>query len=447
MSGLDRARLAVEAATAAGATTSDAVVIESDGVTVLVRDGRTERVEQERSRGLGVRAYRGTRLGLAYTNDLSPESVRDTARRAAALAEIAAEDAASGLPDPEDVGTFEGDLDALDLSARTWTAETWITRALRAENAAREDARITMSEGSRSGGGIARTVLASSTGFAGEHTQSFCYTAMGVFATGEQGERQRDHYAVQATHIEDLERPEEVGREAARRAIRRCGYRKPSSGAFPVLFAPDVSRDLVGTLAQAVSGSLVHRRATFLADARGEKVGSELLTIVDDATLPRRMASRPFDGEGVRSRRNVLFEGGVLAAWLADSYSARRLGIRPTGSASRGFSGRPGVHPSNLVLQPGKRTPEELIADVPDGLYLTELFGMGVNLASGAWSRGGAGIWIENGELSYPVQELTVAGDLQGILAGISEIANDLTWHGRTATPTLRVDGLTIAAG
>jgi PmbA protein len=394
-----------------------------------------------------VRAYRGTRLGLAYTNDLSDDAVRDAATRAAALAEVAAEDVASGLPDAEDVGAFEGDLDTVDASAHSWTADTWITRALRTEGAAREDERITMSEGARSGGGTSRMALASSSGFSGEREQSYCFAMMGVFATGAEGERQRDHYSTQATHLEDLERPEDVGREAARRAIRRCGFRKPKSGAFPVVFSPDVSRDLVGTIAQAVSGSMVHRRATFLADAFGETIGSENVTVVDDATLPRRMASRSFDGEGVRSRRTVLMDKGTISAWMADSYSARRLGIRPTGNASRSLSGRPGVGPSNLVLEPGARAPEALIGDVPDGLYLTELFGLGVNLASGAWSRGGGGIWIENGELTYPVQELTVAGDLRSILSGVSEVASDLTWHGRMATPTLRVDGLTIAAG
>ncbi len=447
MSATDLARLAVESATAAGATSSDAVVIESDGVTVLVRDGQTERVEQECSRGLGIRAYRGTRLGLAYTNDLSEDAVRETAQRAAALAQVAAEDEAAGLPDAADVGTFDGDLDAMDASAGSWTADTWITRALRAEHAAREDERITMSEGARSGGGTSRLALASSSGFAAVREQSHAFTAMGVFATGEQGERQRDHYATQATHLEDLDRPEDVGREAARRAIRRCGYRKPRSGAFPVIFSPDVSRDLVATIAQAQAASRVDRRATFLADALGESVGSRHVTVVDDATLPRRMASRAFDGEGVRSRRTVLMDEGVVSSWLADSYTARRLGIAATGNASRSFANRPGVGPSNLVLEPGARGPDELLGDVEEGLYLTELFGMGVNLASGSWSRGGAGIWIEKGELTYPVQELTVAGDLRGILAGVSEVASDLTWHGRMATPTLRIDGLTIAAG
>ena len=447
MSATDLVRLAVEAATKAGATSSDAVVIENDGVTVLVRDGHTERVEQECSRGLGIRAYRGTRLGLAYTNDLSEDAVRGAAIRAAALAEVAAEDEASGLPDADDVGSFDGKLDVVDASAHSWTADTWITRALRTESAAREDERITMSEGARSGGGTSRMALASSTGFSGARAQTYCFAMMGVFATGTEGERQRDHYATQATHLEDLERPEDVGREAARRAIRRCGYRKPKGGAFPVIFSPDVSRDLVGTIAKAVSGSMVHRRATFLADAFGETIGSEHVTVVDDATLPRRMASRGFDGEGVRSRRTVLMDKGVVSAWMADSYSARRLGIRPTGNASRSFSGRPGVGPSNLVLEPGERSPQDLLAGVEEGLYLTELFGLGVNLASGAWSRGGGGIWIENGELTHPVQELTVAGDLRGILAGVSAVANDLTWHGRVATPTLRVDGLTIATG
>jgi len=442
----DLVEQAVAAATAAGATSADAMLLEDDGVTVLVRDGRSERVEEHCSRGIGVRAFRGTRLGLAYTNDLSPEAVAETARRAEALAEVAAEDEFAGLPDADHIGVFDGDLDGADAAAGEWSSDTWIDVAKRCEIAAREDSRITMSEGARAGGGRRRMLLANSNGLLAERNHSTCYTAMGVFATGDSGERQRDSWSSMAAHFSDLQAPDEVGREAARRAIRRCGYRKPKSGAFPVIFSPEVARDLAGTLAQAVSGGAVFRRATFLADSLGEQIGSDLLTLVDDPTLPRHVGSRGFDGEGVRSRRTVLVDGGRLESWLADSYAARRLGVAPTGNASRSFDSPPGVAPSNLVLMPGESDASELIGDVQEGLYVTELFGMGVNLASGAWSRGAGGLWIEKGELTHAVQELTIAGDLPSMLKGITAVASDLHWHGRSAAPTLRIDGLTIAS-
>jgi len=446
VSAQDLVRKAVQTAIDAGASSADAMLLEDDGVTILVRNGRSERVEEHCSRGIGVRAYRGTRLGLAYTNDLSPAAVEETARRAEALAEVAAEDEFAGLPDAEYIGVFDGDLDGADPGAGDWTADKWIDAAKRCETAALEDSRITMSEGCRAGGGRRRMVLANSNDLLSERLHSTCFTSMGVFATGDADERQRDHWSSMAAHVSDLEDPESIGQEAARRAIRRCGFRKPKNGAFPVIFSPEISRDLAGTLAQAVSGGLVFRRGTFLADSLGEMVASALVTLVDDATLPRHVGSRTFDGEGVRSRRTVLLNEGRLESWLADSYAARRLGVAPTGNASRSFSGPPGVSPSNLVLLPGERDASDLIADVDEGLYVTELFGMGVNLASGAWSRGAGGLWIEKGELTHSVQELTVAGDLPSMLKCVSEVANDLHWHGRTAAPTLRIDGLTIAS-
>jgi len=445
VSAQDLVRSAVQTAMGAGATSADAMLLEDDGITVLVRNGRSERVEEHSSRGLGVRAYRGTRLGLAYTNDLSPSAVEETARRAVALAEVAAEDEFAGLPDAEHSGVFEGDLDGADPNAGNWTADTWIDVAKRCESAALADSRITLSEGSRTGGGRRRIVLANSNDLLSERRHSNCFTVMGVFATGDAGERQRDQWSSMAAHVTDLDEAEAVGREAARRAIRRCGFRKPKSGEFPVIFSPEIARDLAGTLAQAVSGGLVFRRGTFLADSLGEIVASPHVTLVDDATLPRQIGSRAFDGEGVRSRRTVLLNEGRLESWLVDSYAARRLGVAPTGNASRSFAGPPGVARSNLALLPGERGPSDLIADVDEGLYVTELFGLGVNLASGAWSRGAGGLWIEKGALTYPVQELTVAGDLPSMLSGVTEVANDLRWHGHTAAPTLRIDGLTIA--
>ena len=447
MSATELALRAVAEARSAGADAADAFLVEDDGVSVLVRDGRTERVERSMSRGIGVRAFRGTRLGIAYTNDVSDAAVRGAAHRASELAAVAAEDPAAGLPDAAELGALDAGLDMTDPSHASWNADTWNARAGRAEAAAREDARITLSEGSRAGGGRRVVTLANSHGFAASRSRTYAVVTASVFAQGAGGERQRDAWYTDATHADDLESPESVGREAARRAIRRCGYRKPPSGPFPVVFPPEVARDVLRSVAQAVSASLVFRRGSFLADRMGEVVASPLLRLVDDPTLARRSGSREFDGEGVRARRTSLFDEGRLVSWLADSYSARRLGTTTTGHASRGITGSPGVAPSNLVLAPGTGSAEDLVADVPAGLYVTDLLGMGVNLASGAWSRGAAGIWIENGRLAHPVQELTVAGDLPGMLRGLTAVAGDLTWHGSTAAPTVRIDGLTVAAG
>jgi PmbA protein len=215
----------------------------------------------------------------------------------------------------------------------------------------------------------------------------------------------------------------------------------------PVVFSPEISRDFAHSLASALAASSVFRGTTFLADRLDSSLGSETLTLVDDATLKRRPGSRAFDGEGVRCRRTVLVDRGRVASWLSDCYSARRASFHTTGSAMRSVAGEVGVGTSNLVLEPGLRAPADLIGDVRSGLYVTDLFGFGVNLAAGTWSRGGSGIWIDGGQLAYPVQEFTIAGDLRAMLAGVREVANDLEWHGATAAPTLSLDGLTVASG
>ncbi len=447
MSGDDVVDAAVAAALAAGASAADAVLVEDDGASVAVRDGVVERVERHGSRGLGVRAFCGTRVGIAYTNTIDPEAARRTAREAVAIAEISAEDPAAGLPETAELGALEIDLDTVDPGAAGRDVAVWIDLATRAEAAARAEPRIERSEGARAGGGRRTFTLANSAGFHDARAVTSAHVHVAVFATGDGGERQRDLWFDAAVHLADLASPEDVGREAARRAVRRCGFRKPPSGAVPVVFSPLVACDFAGTLVAALSAAAVYARGTFLADALGETVGSAALSLDDDPTLPRRSGSRAFDGEGVRARRTPLLEAGRVTSWLADAYAARRAGCASTGAAGRSFDGAPRVGPSNFVLAAGSRPPADVLADIPSGLYVTELFGMGVNLASGAWSRGGAGLWIERGELTHAVQEFTVAGDLRTMLRGVREVASDLTWFGRSAAPTLVLDGLTVSAG
>jgi PmbA protein len=447
MNDRETAFAAVQAALSAGASDADAVIVDSDGSTVQVRDGSVETVEHHRDQGLGVRAYLGTRTGLAYSNDVSPEGAREAGRRAAELAALSGEDPAAGLPAREDTATLEPDLDLVDASHPRYTPDLFRDLATRCEGAALADERITRSEGARSGGGRTRLVLANSQGLSTAREKTMCSVSVSVFATGSEGERQRAGYGASACHLSDLEAPEEVGREAAVRATRRCGWRKPPSGPVPVVLSPDMACDFARTVAGGLNASKVFRGQTYLAESLGQEIGSSVLTLVDDGVLPRRPGSAPFDGEGVATRRTVLVERGRLASWLADSYAARKTGTRPTGNAGRSLSGSLGIVPHNLILEHGERSADALIGDVKSGLYLTDLFGFGVNMTAGTWSRGGSGIWIENGQLTYPVQEFTIAGDLRDLLRGVREAASDLTWRGSCAAPTLLVDGFTVAAG
>jgi PmbA protein len=441
------AKEAVAAALSAGATDADAALSEQTGLEVRVRNGEVEHVSESRSKSLGVRAFRGRRTGYSYTNDVSAEGVRRAARRAAELASIAAEDAAAGPPDDSEVGAFDGNLDVVDPESDARGVDHWLDAARESEAAAKSRQGVTMSEGARAGGGRGRTSFATSRGFAAIRERTGAHLYVAVVAEGSQGERQRAAFGQSGPHWSDLKSPREIGDEAASRAVGRIGWKKPPTGAYPVVFAPDIARDFAQKIAMAVSAAAVFRRATFLVDRVGQQIASPALTLIDDATLPRRAGSRPFDGEGVRSRRSAFVEQGRLASWLADSYSARRTGARTTGNAARGAAGETTVAATNLVLVPGARPAEALIADAGEGLYVDDLFHFGVNLTSGAWSRGGSGRWISGGKLAHPVQELTIAGDLSAMLLGFREAADDLEWDGACAAPTVRVDGLTVAAG
>ena len=447
MTPLELARAAVAAALSAGATDADAALVEQTGLDVRVRDGEVEHVEESRSSGVGVRAYRGKRMGLSYTNDVSPSGVRRAARLALELASVSAEDECAGLPDAADIGALAGPLDVVDAHAGSYGVDHWREACRAAEAAAKSHAGITQSEGARAGGGRGRVAFATSRGFSAERERTGASVYVAVIAAGAGGERQQGVWYDTAPHWGDLASPQAIGDEAARRALEKTGWKKPPTGAYPVVFSPEISCDLASTIAQAASAAQVYRRTTFLADSLGQEIASPALTLVDDATLPRRSGSRPFDGEGVRSRRNAILERGRLTSWLANAYSARRTGTRTTGSAARSPTGDTSVAAANLVLLPGTRTPAALLADVGEGLYVTDLFHFGVNVTSGAWSRGGSGLWISGGRFAHPVQELTIAGDLPGILRGFREAANDLTWRGSCAAPTVWIDGLTVAAG
>jgi PmbA protein len=261
---------------------------------------------------------------------------------------------------------------------------------------------------------------------------------------------QRDFWSSGARRIGDLESPESIGQEAARRALRKLGARKVPTQQVPIVFAPEIARSLIGHLFEAASGDSIWRSASFLAGQLGEPIAAGALTVIDDHTmlLPTGVGgfgTSPFDGEGLRTRRTVVVEGGVLQTYLLNTYTARKLKMRSTGNATRGLAGSPGIGAGNLYVVPGKQTPEEILADVPSGLYVTSLMGFGANLVTGDYSRGASGLWIENGELTYAVEEITIAGNLRQMLQNISAIGNDLVFRSAVAAPTLRVDGMTIA--
>lgn len=446
MTDLELARLAVEAACKAGAGGADAILSAHDDVSVHVRDAEVERVEQARSRGVGVRALVGKRTGISYTNNPTAESVRQAAVRAVELARVAAEDPHAGLPDPAEVGALVTDLDCVDPAVEGLGSDALREMALAVEGGSLGVAGVTQSGGCRAGRRVGGVAFATSAGFSGEKHGTSVVAVASAFARGTGGERQRDNWMSHAVHLADLDDPGSVGRIAGERAVARCGWRRPPSGAFPVVLAPEVGRDFAGVLSQALLATAVYRNSTFLGDRLGEQIASAGVTLVDDATLPRRAASRAFDGEGVRSRRTVLVDRGMLASWLSDTYSARRTGGTTTANASRGLSSAPAVGCSNLVLEPGTVPREELLAMAGRGLLVTELFGMGVNLATGAWSRGGSGFWLEDGRVDHPVQEFTIAGDLTQLLQGVRAVGSDLEWMSSRAAPSLLIDGFTVSA-
>jgi len=436
----------VRRATDGGATAAEAVAREGENFSVLVRLGQVESLQEAVSRALGVRVFFGRHAASTYTSDFSPAAVDQLVGGALALARVTSEDPHGGLPQPEQLGSFSGDLDLYSDDVNSLAPAQRIEYARRAEAAALAvDPRISNSEGGSFDAAGGRHVLANSHGFVGEYRRSYCSVAAVPIAQANGGAMQRDYWYSVSRSLKKLESPEEVGKTAAQRTLRRLGARKVATARVPVVFDPFVARSILGNLFEAASGDAIYRSASFLAGKLGERIAGENVTVIDDGTLPGGLGSSPFDDEGVPTRRTLVVERGVLRSYLLNTYTAKKLGLSTTGNASRGLAGTPGIGPGNFFLQPGSKSPQEVIAGVPDGLYVTEFLGHGVNLVTGDFSRGASGLWIRNGELTYPVEEITVAGNLRDMLMNISEIASDLDFRGSVAAPTLRIDGLTVA--
>jgi PmbA protein len=441
----DLATDVVSRAKKAGATAAEAVVREGSEFSTVVRMGEVETLKEAGSRALGLRVFIGQRTASTYSSDFSEEGIQRLVKGAMDLARITSEDAFAGIPEPDQLGSL-GDLQLYYEDVYSLAPEERIDYARRAERAALDaDPRMKNSDGGSFDAATGRKVLANSHGFVGEFRRSYCSVSAAPIAQDESGSMQRDYWYSMARTMSKLESAESVGKEAARRTLRRLGSRKIASTQVPIVLDPVVAGSILGNIFEAINGDAIYRQSSFLANKLGEKVAADHITVVDDGTIPGGFGTEPFDGEGIPTRRTVVIENGILKSYLLNTYTAKKLGMKTTGNASRGLAGTPGIGAGNFFLQKGERTPQQIISGIKQGLYVFQFLGFGVNMVTGDYSRGASGLWIENGELTYPVEEVTVAGNLKDMLNNISEIGNDLAFRGSTAAPTLRIDGMMIA--
>lgn len=424
-----------------GAEQADAVVFDSVSSSVSFRLGQLEEVERSESVDLGLRVFMGRQQAAVASNDMTPAALDQLAERAVAMARTTPEDPYCGLAPAELLAKSFPDLDLEDRHEPT--SERLVELARSCEGAARAVAGITNSEGASAGWGRGAVALVTSGGFAGSYATTNISVSVSVIA-GEGTGMERDYDFASTRHGGDLGDPEEVGRHAAKLALKRLNARRVKSQSVPVVFDPRVSNSLLGHFAGAINGVSIARGTSFLKDRMGQRVFAPGLRIVDDPHIVRGIRSKPFDGEGVANRPMNLVEDGVLKTWILDSASARQLKLTSTGHAARGTGGPPSPSTSNLYLVPGTLSPAALMADIAQGFYITELIGMGVNGVTGDYSRGASGFWIENGQVAYPVNEVTIAGNLNDMFAAIIP-ANDLVFRYGTNAPTLRIEGMTIA--
>lgn len=441
---LDLLRDVLARASRRGATAADAYLVEDQSFSGQVRLGEVETVKHAREQHLALRVFAGHSVAAASTSDLTRASLDRLVEEAVSLARITSPDELSGLPDPAETATVVPDLMLDDPHGHDLAPEDKLELARRCERAALDaDPRITNSEGGDFSDGQARYAYATSHGFAGEYrTSSFSLSVSPV--ASENGQMQRDGWYHVARQRGRLDTPEDIGRIAAQRAVRRLGARRVSTTEVPVIFDPMTAATLVRHIAAAASGPSLYRGASFLLNQLGKPIAAPGVTIVDDGTMPGALGSRPFDGEGLPIRRTVVVDKGVLASYLLDTYSGRKLGLPSTHHGARDGSGV-SVSTTNLYLAAGDADPADLIGSVKNGLYVTELIGFGVNGITGDYSRGAAGLWIDNGQLAYPVEEITVAGNLLEMFQAVEGVGRDLVFRDRTAAPTVLIGKMVVA--
>jgi len=441
----------VALAVRAGASDAEAVVREGDEFSVNVRMGEVETLKESGSRGLGLRVFHGKQSATASTSDLTADGIRQLVEGAMALVKVTEEDRFTGLPEAAEFGSVTQDLHLYYDDVYSLDGKERIEWARRAEAAAlTADPRITNSDGGSFDAATGRIVMANSRGFVGGYRTSYAGVSAAPLAMDANGKMQRDGWWSSARSFAHLESPEAVGQEAARRTLRRLGARRVATQRVPIVFAAEVARSLIGSLFEAASGDDIWRSASFLAGKLDDVIAAADINIVDDHTMllgsgAGGYGTSPFDGDGLPSQRTVVVENGVLRNYLLNTYTARKLSMKSTHNASRGLAGTPGVGCGNLYLEPGTLTPEEIISQIPAGFYVTSLMGFGTNVVTGDYSRGATGLWIENGQITHAVEEVTVACNLGEMFKNVAAIGNDLVFRSAIASPTLRIDGMTVA--
>jgi PmbA protein len=440
----------VKMATSRGATVAECVLRSGADLSTKVRLGQPELVEEAGHRSAGLRVMKGKQVATTSTSDLSEAGIERFVADAIELVELSQEDPFAGPADPKLLcdPTKLPDLDLFDPSALGVTAAQAIAKAREAEDAARgADARITNSEGATFGRTAAGSAIVLSSGFRATNRGTYASLSVVPVAADEGGKNRRGSYWTAKRHVADMMDPVAVGHEAARRTTRKLGARTVATCEAPVVFDPDAARAILSLLAGCVMGGSIWRKSSYLVGREGTRVASDLVDVVDDPLLPRGPGSRPFDGEGLASRRNVVVERGVLRTYLCDSYAARKLGRESTASASRGAGAGVGGGTTNFILQPGKAPAADIVKSTKRGLYVTDMMGFGFNAVTGDFSRGAAGFWIEDGELAYPVSELTISLNVDELWQRVDAVGDDLDLRSSVAAPTFRVARMTIAGG
>ena len=440
----------VREVTARGATVAECVMRSGAEMSAKVRLGEAELVEEAGHRSAGLRVMKGKQVASTSTSDLTESGIERFVADAIELVELSQEDPFAGPADPKLLCDPKSlpDLDLFDPAGGSVNAAQAIAIAKKAEAAARAfDARITNSEGATFGRTAGGSAVVLSSGFRATNKGSYASLSVVPVAADEGGKNRRGYHWSAKRFLAEMDPAEEVGREAARRTVRKLGAKTVETCEVPVVFDPDAARSILGLLAGCVMGSAIWRKSSYLLGREGTRVASDLVSVVDDPLRKRAPGSRPFDGEGLVSRKNVVVEKGILRMYLCDSYSARKLGRESTASASRGGGAGVGPSTSNFILKPGVDSHDAIVKGTARGLYVTDMMGFGFNAVTGDFSRGAAGFWIENGELAFPVSEVTISLNVDELWKRIDAVGSDLDLRSSTAAPTFRVGKMTVAGG
>jgi len=441
----DFAMSLVSATMRKGASAAEVMIVEGSEFSVGVRLGQIEKLKESSSNHLGLRVLWEGRQAALSTSDFSVDAIDQLVKEAVELAQMTSVDDQLCLPEPSEFATDWPDLALYDPKMAEMPTDQKIALGLAVEAAAKNtDPRIVNFDGGGFDTACRSVIMANSSGFVGSYESSACSLAIVPIAS-ENGKMQQDYWYDNKRKVADLDSPESIGRHAAERALRKLGARKVKTQQVPVVFDQRVASSLLGDIFQAISGDSIMRKSSFLVGKLEEKIGSDLLTVIDDGRIAGGLGSRPFDSDGLPTQKTVVIENGKLNSYLLNTYTAKKLGLKSTGNATRGLSGPPSVTCNNFFIQPGKTSLKEIISSVKNGFLVTDLMGFGVNIVTGDYSRGAAGIWIENGELTFPVEEVTIAGSLKDMLKEIVMVGNDLEMRDRISAPTLKIEKMTVS--